>query len=342
MGTAYYNETETFATGAFAAQCWGSRRAKGVENVSKRRVTSARRARRCGENQWHRGLTESCHTADDMRNGIDDGGGRGGGTKACYGDEQVRSRSRNRRKGWFKRWLKMWINIAVLDHATEHDCDACVEEDFKTHRAGVLCVTGGGPVFARGCVRFGEARHPGPQVGRNERKDGFSITTGNGTGWGTILNWISGHHGHVICAQEHNVMHLEDVVCERGRALARGWKTIWSPAVPSGSEANEASGGAVVLVRAHIGVDIPPGGEVVVPGHVAAAMVETASLGWTVIYSVYGKCGDELGARNWAICEAIACHAIGHGLPWCAAGDWNFEPATLRSSDGSNEWVRTY
>ncbi len=61
-------------------------------------------------------------------------------------------------------------------------------------------------------------------------------------------------------------------------------------------------------------------------------MIETAGMGWLVVYSVYCICGEELGPRNWEICRAIACHAIGHGLPWCAAGDWNFEPPTLRAS----------
>ncbi len=39
-----------------------------------------------------------------------------------------------------------------------------------------------------------------------------------------------------------------------------------------------------------------------------------------------------MGARNWEICRAITCHALAHGLPWCAAGDWNMEPAMLRAS----------
>ncbi len=182
------------------------------------------------------------------------------------------------------------------------------------------------------CVRYGEARHPGPPAGSADSHGGLSVTTGNGTGWGTILDWLSDHKGHIVCAQEHKVMDPGDIEYEKVRALARGWKSFWSPAVPSGTQANEPSGGAVVLVRSHVGAERPPGGETVVPGRVAAAMVETSGLGWVVLYSIYGICGDELGARNWAMCERITNHAIRHGLPWCAAGDWNFEPHQLRAS----------
>ncbi len=174
--------------------------------------------------------------------------------------------------------------------------------------------------------RVGEASNPGPTG------SGLSVTTGNGTGWGTILDWLDGHQGHVICAQEHRILDRTDVLYEKHRALAKGWKSMWSPAIPSGTAANEASGGTVVLVKAHIGVERPPGGEDVVPGRAAAAMIETAGLGWIVVYSVYGACGEDLGQRNWDLCQAIAAHAVGHGLPWIAAGDWNFEPTTLRAS----------
>ncbi len=179
--------------------------------------------------------------------------------------------------------------------------------------------------------RDGEARHPGPDYHR-----GMSLTTGNGTGWGTILEWIGSHRGEIICAQEHKVL-SEDIPYERHRAMAKGWKTLWSPAVPSGTEANRPSGGTVIMARKHIGMAVPPGGEVVIEGHVCAAMIETNGMGWLAVYSVYGYCGEELGGRNWRICCAIADHAIGHGLPWIAAGDWNFEPAAMRASGWPNK-----
>ncbi len=180
-----------------------------------------------------------------------------------------------------------------------------------------------------GTRRVGEAANPGPGQPR-----GTSITTGNGTSWTTILDWLSCHDGHVLCVQEHKVLE-EDVVFEKRRALARGWKSLWSPAMPSGTAANMPSGGTAVLVRSHVGVAVPPGGDVVVRGQVAAAMIETC-MGWMVVYSVYGRCGRELEGENWEMCKSIACHAIGHGLPWVAGGDWNFEPAALRASG----WLR--
>ncbi len=179
-------------------------------------------------------------------------------------------------------------------------------------------------------VRIGEASNPGP-----EYRGGMSVTTANGTSWGTILEWCGHHRGHVICGQGHKVLE-EDITYEKSRARHRGWKSLWAPAVPSGTAANQASGGTVVMVRSHIGMAAPPGGEVVVRGHVVAAMVEMGAMGWTVIYSVYGKCGIDLSGANWEMCRAIACHAINHGLPWIAAGDWNFEPVAFRASG----WLR--
>ncbi len=115
------------------------------------------------------------------------------------------------------------------------------------------------------------------------------------------------------------------------------WKTVWAPAIASGTEANQASAGTVVMARSHVGMAEPPGGVIVVPGHVCTAMVEVSCMGWLVVYSVYGHCGDELGAKKWSLCDAIACHAAAYGLQWAAAGDWNFEPHTL----GASGWLAT-
>ncbi len=230
-------------------------------------------------------------------------------------------------------WAQCCGGVLICRRTYEHSA-VCHEADYDGCTPDGATVTGdvvGGVQYGHACFRYGEARHPGPADGDRTSHNGLSVTTGNGTGWGTILDWLNHHKGHVLCAQEHKVM-PDDVGYEKDRALARGWKSFWSPAVPSGTAANAASGGAVVLVRSHIGADVPLGGEVVVPGKIAAAMIETSGLGWVVIYSIYGTCGDELGARNWAMCEALTCHALHHGLPWCAAGDWNFEPHTLRAS----------
>ncbi len=227
-----------------------------------------------------------------------------------------------------------WEQSAVTGAFLARCCQGCYDRGKSAIHGDAHLIN----VRTRCCVqyfgevmRIGEARNPGPPAD-NRRTDGITVTTGNGTGWGTILEWLGSHQGDVLCAQEHKVIEPADIEYEKDRAFARGWKSFWTPAVPSGSSANCASGGAVVLVKRNIGAARPPGGDAVLPGRVAAAMIETSGFGWMVLYSVYGKCGDELGAANWAVCEAITCHAIRHGLPWCAAGDWNFEPHTLRAS----------
>ncbi len=245
----------------------------------------------------------------------------------------IKHGSNLRLKPWICCWLKLvLISAAVCGVGEQHQLSTKVRpyarglaEEGKRHEAEreVPNRTGG--------VRFGEARNPGPPGGRAE-VGGMTITTGNGTGWGTISDWLRDHGGDILCTQEHKIVDEGDIAGERNRLLTRGWKSAWSPATPSGTAANEASGGVAVFVRNHIGVEVPPGGEDVFPGQVAATMVEMAGLGWMVVYAVYGRCGEELGHRNWAMCQALANHALGHGLPWCAGGDWNVEPATLRAS----------
>ncbi len=242
-------------------------------------------------------------------------------------------------KPWILCWLKLIVLAGILSKAGEQGwpVSRCGQYNRRAYGAGWNLGCGEQRDAERdvpsrtGGIRFGEAQHPGP---RSEQDIGraLTVTTGNGTGWGTISAWLGDHKGEVLCVQEHKLLHGDDVEAERKRVLDRGWKSAWSPATPSGTAANEASGGAAIFVKNHIGVDVPHGGEDVYPGQVAATMIEMASLGWMVVYSVYGRCGDEMTNRNWEMCQALTNHALGHGLPWIAGGDWNLEPPTLRAS----------
>ncbi len=113
--------------------------------------------------------------------------------------------------------LNSFIGIGVNASTTGRVCGT-----IERRRA----VTFGGNCCGPGVERVGEARRPGPM------DDGMSITTGNGAGLGTILDWLAERRGHVVCAQERKVMDPTDVVYEKNRALAEGWKSMWSPSRP--------------------------------------------------------------------------------------------------------------
>ncbi len=214
-----------------------------------------------------------------------DGRRRGVDARRRYdGDGRTRMTTNMRRTGWLNRWLKVWFNVAILFCTIGQVDRKSVGKSIhhKFHLVTINDRLAERRPFWQKCERVGEARHPGPAVDGG----GLSITTGNGTGWGSVLEWIGEHRGHIICAQEHRILQLDDIEYERRRAIARGWKSLWTPAVPSGTEANAASGGTVILVKSHIGMAKPPGGEAVVPGRVTAAMIETAGIGWMVVCSV--------------------------------------------------------
>ncbi len=203
-------------------------------------------------------------------------------------------------------------------------------------------------------TRFGEARHPGPplpddQPHRGDAHDdarhiapparrGLRLNCGNSTGWGAAKDWLATCKADVLFIQEHKRRHAEDVAEASGVALRHGWKSLWAPAVGSGTEADEASGGTAIFVRKHLGLLLAPGDldASVVDGHLTAGLLEAGSTGGIVAYTPYLVQGDELGARNWATLTAWASHIAGHGRQWIAGGDWNVEPETLRASG----WLR--
>ncbi len=184
--------------------------------------------------------------------------------------------------------------------------------------------------------RVGEASHPGPdrpaivataaaaedQEHRHagHHDEGLRIVTGNGTGWGTLREWLGDCAYGVICMQEHKLVHPEDVAAASTDARRKGWKSFWSAAIPSKHEAEAPSAGVAVMVRAEYGALDPLGGSDVAPGRCAAALVEAGGIGGLVAYSVYLECGTELGAENWRTLSRIAQHAKADGRPWIMGG----------------------
>ncbi len=176
--------------------------------------------------------------------------------------------------------------------------------------------------------RIGEASHPGParpvgtgaaddheQPHDGRHGDGLRIVTGNGTGWGTLKEWLGDCAYGVACMQEHKLAHPEDIAAASTEARRKGWKSFWSAAIPSKHEAEAPSAGVAVMVRAEYGALDPPGGSDVAAGRCAAALVEAGGIGGLVTYAVYLECGTELGPENWRTLSQIAQHAKAHGRP---------------------------
>ncbi len=240
--------------------------------------------------------------------------------------KQETARSRNHRGG-----------LGVDDEGRRARGVAAPRRRHVTRVFKAICMLS---VLLRGW-RVGEAANPGPEHAADgiaasdaasDPDRGLAIVSGNGTGWGTLQAWLSGCTYDIMCLQEHKIKHPEDVKAASDSAYQKGWKSFWSPAIPSRHEAGAASAGTVVMVRKSLGAYTPPGGEVVVPGHCSAALVEAGGLGGFVVYSVYLECGDELGAHNWNTLTRIAQHARCHGRPWAACGDWNVTPTALAAS----------
>ncbi len=209
-------------------------------------------------------------------------------------------------------------------------------------------------------VRVGEARRPGPPPeppgdgtasetapsggmcpsmhARPKQRRGLLLQSGNTTGWGAAREWLGIGGSDVRLVQEHRRRHVEDVAAASDAALKEGWKSLWSPAIGSGTEADEAAGGTAVYVRSHIGLLHAPGDTTasVVDGHVAAGLIEAGGTDGLVAYSLYLEQGGDLSERNWAILTRLAAHIAGHGRQWVIGGDWNLEPHTLQASG----WLR--
>ncbi len=204
-------------------------------------------------------------------------------TPSAADSRRQNGRQRRRRRG------------EAVSVRTPRRVDACIRKTTRSRRWAttrtsravylLMALTGG--------CRIGEAANPGPAGTVDDTANagvalspvqGLPIVSGNGTGWGTLQTWLTECSYSVMCIQEHKVQHPEDIRAAGDSADQKGWKSFWSPAIPSRHEAEAPSGGAAVMIRKSLGALAPLGGIDVVPGHCAAALVEAGGLGRAVIY----------------------------------------------------------
>ena len=79
----------------------------------------------------------------------------------------------------------------------------------------------------------------------------IKISTANGTGWGSMQEYLKHSNAHVVCGQEH---HLDkDQIDEASQwCLRNGFKSVWGPATRD-SVTGGTSGGTAVFVRKQFG-----------------------------------------------------------------------------------------
>ncbi len=203
-------------------------------------------------------------------------------------------------------------------------------------------------------VRHGEADHPGPAGAAREAPpskstlgyripggDGFkgarradagaeglsgfvdgvpekqlfslTIETANSTGWHPLQRHLMRTQAHIVLGQEHH-LRGEDVAAASQWARRRGWKSLWVDAEPGDGAGTR--GGVTIFARDYLGLARPPwGDEMVVPGRVAAAVVEAPGHRQLLLFSAYLRDGEGMSVANRAIMAAIgACvQRMGHG-----------------------------
>ncbi len=167
----------------------------------------------------------------------------------------------------------------------------------------------------------------------------LAIETANSTGWQPLQKYLMRTRAHVILAQEHH-LRGEQVAAASQWAKGEGWKSLWVEVGPG--EGAGTRGGVAIFARDYLGMARPPwGDEMVVPGRVAAAVVEAPGHRQILMFSAYLRDGEGMSVANRAIMAAIgACvQRMGHGsgdfearagaMPYLVGADFNSEPEDL-------------
>ncbi len=159
----------------------------------------------------------------------------------------------------------------------------------------------------------------------------LSTVTVNSTGWGPLRNFLLKTEAHLVFGQEHRLPQSA-IPAASSWARRHGWKSVWAPAIPG--PGGGWSAGTVVLARSYLGLRHPAVGDrVVVPGRVAAAVLEAPSCRPIVAYSAYLRHGQQLGRENLDTLAEIGNHWEAQGDPnllYMVAADFNMKPEVLQ------------
>ncbi len=218
-------------------------------------------------------------------------------------------------------------------------------------------------------VRHGEADHPGPEdvelglpctwappgsgvTYPSPHRDGFraiatpgfaegvkpreeevmhalTFETVNTTGWKGAKKRMRKSKADVLLIQETWVA-AESVSAASRWALARGWKSLWTPAERTAN--GGLSAGTAVLVREWVGLRYPPvGGYQWHGARACAAVVDAPGYRPCLAVSAYCHHGQGPSEQNKALMADIGAHfcALGSGWSLALGADFNMEPRSL-------------
>ena len=146
----------------------------------------------------------------------------------------------------------------------------------------------------------------------------LAAETCNATTWSSAKLYLENTDADVIFLEEHHL--LQDDVPEASRwSLRRGWKSVWTPAVP-GAKADTSTrstqGGVAIFARRWLGLSKTPQENrsreewptELVPGRLLTAKLLLPGGRPLALYGFYLKCREGMSAFNKGVLCKFAEH----------------------------------
>ena len=158
----------------------------------------------------------------------------------------------------------------------------------------------------------------------------LAVDTVNCTSWSSIKSWLGSTSSHVVLVQEHRLRDSESLGEASNWASSNGWKSIFAAAnsAPGGG----SSGGVAILVRNFLGLYIPRGGSVLVPGRAVQGCVQIPGGQSLQVLSLYLHDTEGLSDRNLQLLADVGSNLDVCDMPFLVGADFNMQPDTLKSS----------
>ena len=171
----------------------------------------------------------------------------------------------------------------------------------------------------------------------------LKVETVNSSNWGPAKSWLSMTDASVVLLQEH---HLSPDRCVEARAWCqkRGWKALFSPALPGSKDDHRSwTAGVAILVREALGLarwtaglqELAPqtSDDGIVPGRLVAGIVTLLDGVAIAVASGYWFSGQGLKECNLRLFSAVCQLAQATTLDIVVGGDFQSEPVLAQELD---------